>query len=192
MKKFINLFICFLLLFMATSLIAQEDATAADATEEIAAIISVPDGSTLKSEEDFKTHKKTFLETVDWLNGIPLNDYMKREKPTRFAYFWSIGNPVAYPDIKMECISFIEKEPSYVYGSDLMMTYAMNMVKYKIDKGDTATEKDAQIAGMKAMVSAYQTLEDEKEKSKSMDAYVDLIERGDLGSFLDNILKEKK
>lgn len=177
MKKLVTTFLCVCALMLAMPSFAQET-------------FDVPANYAFSAPEDYDKHQAKAFQAITWLETIPLADWEKRQPVQNFVNAWVRSNPniKVYP--RMEFISFVNDDPTYIYGSDLMMVYYASMAKFAIENPNLVeNEYNPQIAGVIAMLNAYVSLP-EDDRSKSVDKILAKQQNNSLNEWVKTVLEQ--
>jgi len=126
----------------------------------VAQTYDVPKDYQLKVKEDYAKYEAEVINTVDWLQQTSWDDDQdKRKEANAFLMAWITGSPNVTITIGSPLMKLVNKNP------DLLMTFMGGYTKYCLQHRDTLDAHAANVAGLKALLSKYQTEKNHKKDS---------------------------
>ena len=126
----------------------------------IAQTYEVPKDYQLKVKEDYAKYEPQVISTVDWLQQTSWDDDQdKRKDANAFLMAWITGSPNVTITIGSPLMKLVNKNP------DLLMTFMGGYTKYALQHKDAPDVHAANVAGLKALLSKYQSDKNHKKDS---------------------------
>lgn len=139
----------------------------------------VPTDCKLEKAEDYAKYEKDVLSCIDWLAQTPVNEQSaKRKEANAFLLKWLTGSPDVHIDIKPGIVTFMDSSP------ELLMIFMGGWAKYSIEKEEPKNNVAGSMAGIEAVISFYQSNKAYLKKSKEVEKYIKMKEKGKLEDYV--------
>jgi hypothetical protein len=124
--------------------------------------------------DSFAKFQPDLFKALDWLiNTSPSQQPEKRKEVNGFVIGWLTGSPEVTLEIKTETLTFMEDNPQYL---PIFMT---GWAKYALESNDADAVKGT-VAGINSTLTFYEKHKAELGKSKGLEAYAKLRDKGKL------------
>ena len=140
----------------------------------------VPANYKLKSKKDYAKYEQDIVQAVDWLINTPLSsDKKKREEVNAFLLQWLTGSPSVSIGLDPNITTFTE-------CGDCLMIFMGGWAKYVIETKDNTDKVEANLAGLKSVISFYEKQKAELGSMKALDKFIKLKEKDKLRKFVES------
>ena len=139
----------------------------------------VPKNYELEKAETYAAYEKDVVATFDWLMKTPVQEQaQKRKEANAFLLTWLTGAPTVQLEIKLEIITFMEKNP------DLLMIYMGGWAVKSLETKDYNNKFEGTTAGIEAVIEFYTKNKAFLTKDKNVEKYIKMKEKGTLPDFI--------
>ena len=122
--------------------------------------------------ESFAKYNQDFFKAHDWLVGNSPND-ANRKEINGFVIGWLTGTPDVTLEIRTETLTFMEDNPQY------LPIFMAGWAKYALETNDADMVKGT-VAGINSTLAFYEKFKADLGKSKALETYAKLREKGKL------------
>lgn len=155
--------ILILLLFVSTSLFAQE--------------VEIPSNVKLESTEDYKNTEGLVLNSTDWLLKTPISEKTeKRKEINAFLMKWMTGSP----SVSIELVSGIVP----LDCPDCLLSFMSGWTKYSLENNYSNNKIDGALAGAENAIAFYVNNKTVLGKNPDMEKLIKHQKKGKLRKYI--------
>jgi len=144
----------------------------------------------MKTADDYSKYTQDVMKAMQWLIDTPINkEYSDQVRINRFVLQWLTGSPQVHLVVRPEILGNLSSERNFPYGPQMTLIYLSGMGLKALDEPG-ASERELQLAGAEALLTAYGHIKHEY-KASHLRKLEKLKEKGKLEDWIAGIVPEE-